>query len=58
MTMQQWRLDLLQLELRQNQIIAPETRNKQVDGEGEEMIGFELMDDHECALLEEGDEVV
>lgn len=64
MTMQQWRLDMLTLELRQNQIIAPETRSRLQNGNADEededdvMTGFELLDDHECALLEEGDEVV
>ena len=58
-TIHEWRMKSLILELRQNALIAPETRNA-VNGSQEEeetMSGFELQDDHECALLEHGDEV-
>lgn len=55
-TLQAWRMDMIMLELRQNAVIAPETR----EGEASDaaLMGFELADDHECALLEEGDEIV
>jgi hypothetical protein len=58
-TIHEWRMKSLILELKQNALIAPETRNAVNQGqEGEEsMSGFELQDDHECALLEHGDEV-
>lgn len=61
-TIHEWRMKSVMLELRQNALIAPETRNSvnQADegGGGEEaMSGFELQDEHECGLLEHGDEV-
>lgn len=52
---------MLRLELRQNEMIAPETRERAAEkdrGEREEWIGFELLDEHECSLLEEGDEIM
>lgn len=63
LTIQEWRLKSLILELKQNALIAPETRESALadsssDEEVEErMSGFELQDDHECALLEHGDEI-
>lgn len=63
-TVHEWRCKSVFLELKQNAVIAPETRgqsggeeaaeNGDGDGPGS---GFELLDDHECALLEHGDEV-
>ncbi|KDN36924.1 hypothetical protein K437DRAFT_47719 [Tilletiaria anomala UBC 951] len=68
MTLHGWRLQMIGLELRQNALIAPETRERVASfssradaengGADEAMQGFELKDEHECALLEEGDEIV
>ena len=63
MTLHGWRLQMIGLELRQNVLIAPETRERFENdgGLGEkdlEVQGFELKDDHECGLLEEGDEIM
>ena len=49
---------MIALELRQNVLIAPETRDRIGDGADDEMQGFELGDDAECALLEPDDEVL
>lgn len=73
-TLHGWRLQMLGLELRQNALIAPETRARFEQAAGRngtaayqdeeerrqdaEIQGFELKDDHECALLEEGDEIM
>lgn len=47
------------LELRQNAVIAPETRDAERAREmDQEIIGFLLEDHHDCGLLEEGDEVL
>lgn len=55
-TIREWRMSSIVLELRQNEIIAPETRNStQAD---DEVVGFELLDKHDCALLEHGDEIL
>lgn len=58
-TIQEWRMKSLVLELRQNSLIAPETRGvAEEEGSQDEGIrGFELLDEHECSLLEHGDEV-
>jgi hypothetical protein len=61
-TIHEWRMKSIVLELRQNAIIAPETRESaheddDDDVEEEKISGFELQDDHECGLLEHGDEV-
>lgn len=58
MTLHGWRMEMIALELRQNVLIAPETRDKIGDGADEGMEGFELGDDAECALLEPDDEVL
>lgn len=55
-TIREWRMSSIVLELRQNEIIAPETRN---DPQADEAVtGFELLDTHDCALLEHGDEIL
>ncbi|MCO5584986.1 hypothetical protein L7F22_038918 [Adiantum nelumboides] len=61
-TLHEWRLKGLVLELKQNALIAPETRQYMDDDDGNEEYekrgtGFVLADDHECALLEHGDEI-
>lgn len=60
-TLHEWRLKGLVLELKQNALIAPETRqymDDEANGEHEKRgTGFVLADDHECALLEHGDEI-
>lgn len=63
-TIHEWRCKSIILELKQNDIIAPETRQKtNQDQETEEVdedaagLGFPLQDEHECALLEHGDEI-
>lgn len=60
-TLHEWRLKGLVLELKQNALIAPETRQHMDDETNEEHekrgTGFVLVDDHECALLEHGDEI-
>lgn len=59
-TIHEWRMKSLVLELRQNSLIAPETRGVEEDegaSANEGIRGFELLDDHECSLLEHGDEV-
>ncbi|PWN38261.1 uncharacterized protein FA14DRAFT_159908 [Meira miltonrushii] len=60
-TLHEWRLKGLVLELKQNALIAPETRqhmDDETNGEHEQRgTGFVLADDHECALLEHGDEI-
>lgn len=58
MTLHGWRMEMIALELRQNVLIAPETRDRIGDGADEGMEGFELGDDAECALLEPDDEVL
>ncbi len=65
MTLHGWRLQMLGLELRQNVLIAPEDRERLEQGlvgtgaeEDTAVRGFELKDEHECALLEEGDEIM
>jgi hypothetical protein len=55
-TLQGWRREMLRIELRQNALIAPETREG--EARDEELEGFELADDHDCALLEDGDEIM
>lgn len=58
-TIREWRMKSLILELRQNALIAPETREatEEDKSQDEGIRGFELLDDHECSLLEHGDEV-
>lgn len=58
-TIREWRMKSLILELRQNSLIAPETRGATEEDESKDQSirGFELLDDHECSLLEHGDEV-
>lgn len=59
-TIHEWRMKSLVLELRQNSLIAPETRGvveEEQESVDEGIRGFELQDDHECSLLEHGDEV-
>lgn len=60
-TLHEWRLKGLVLELKQNALIAPETRQFMDDEENDKHekrgTGFVLADDHECALLEHGDEI-
>lgn len=51
-------MEMIALELRQNVLIAPETRERIGDGADDGMEGFELGDDAECALLEPDDEVL
>lgn len=58
MTIHGWRSEMIALELRQNVLIAPETRNRIGEGIDDEMEGFELADDSDCGLLESGDEVL
>lgn len=58
MTIHGWRMEMIGLELRQNVLIAPETREKIGEGADDELQGFDLADDADCGLLEEGDEVV
>ncbi|PWN39481.1 hypothetical protein IE81DRAFT_24265 [Ceraceosorus guamensis] len=54
-----WRREMVLLELRQNAVIAPETRNSERAREmDQEIVGFVLEDHHDCGLLEEGDEVL
>ncbi|SPO40444.1 related to tetrahydrofolylpolyglutamate synthase [Pseudozyma flocculosa] len=63
-TINGWRMEMLMLELRQagGQQGAPKpTAHSEDDGVGqaeEPVIGFELLDEHDCSLLEEGDEIV
>lgn len=58
MTIHGWRMEMIALELRQNVLIAPETRDRIGEGVDDEMEGFELADEAECGLLEPGDEVL
>ncbi|CAO1619507.1 unnamed protein product [Parajaminaea phylloscopi] len=58
LTIHGWRMQMIALELRQNVLIAPETRNRIGEGVDDEMPGFELSDDSECGLLESDDEVL
>lgn len=58
MTIHGWRMQMIALELRQNVLIAPETRNRIGEGVDDEMEGFELSDNSECGLLEADDEVL
>ncbi|PWN54276.1 hypothetical protein IE53DRAFT_239262 [Violaceomyces palustris] len=61
-TIQSWRMEMLMLELRQaddlDQQTPPTATPQPSDAKDEEISGFELQDDHECALLEEGDEIL
>ncbi|CAO1630279.1 unnamed protein product [Sympodiomycopsis kandeliae] len=58
MTLHGWRMEMIALELRQNVLIAPETRENIGQGADDQMEGFELGDDAECALLEPDDEIL
>lgn len=58
MTIHGWRMQMIALELRQNVLIAPESRDKIGEGADDDMEGFELADDSECGLLEADDEVL
>ncbi|CAD6884127.1 unnamed protein product [Tilletia laevis] len=51
-TLTSWRLGMLTLDLHQNALIDPATRESAV-----EQVGYRLEDDHECALIEDGDEI-
>ncbi|KAL9935368.1 hypothetical protein V8E36_005716 [Tilletia maclaganii] len=51
-TLTNWRLTTIELHLHQNGLIDPETRDSAV-----QQIGYRLEDDHECSLIEDGDEI-
>ncbi|KAK0536533.1 folylpolyglutamate synthase [Tilletia horrida] len=51
-TLTSWRLGMLVLHLHQNALIDPATRESAV-----QQVGYRLEDDHECSLIEDGDEI-
>ncbi|KAK0555734.1 folylpolyglutamate synthase [Tilletia horrida] len=51
-TLNSWRLESLTLDLHQNSLIDPRTRESAVQQEG-----YRLEDGHECSLIEDGDEI-
>ncbi|KAE8271100.1 hypothetical protein A4X09_0g1224 [Tilletia walkeri] len=51
-TLTNWRLGMITLDLHQNALIDPATREAAV-----QQVGYRLEDDHECGLIEDGDEI-